>query len=129
MRRISLFLVAASTTLAILIALAAAIALIRLAGAGEEAADFVFGQEQAATPTPPSAAFAEWEVSGMVQQWVAARGNFPKDARWVRCNYATYNFQNHLWRVDCDFFFAETSTEPLATKTYLFDDRTGELRP
>lgn len=48
--------------------------------------------------------------------------------RLVTCTDASYLGGNKTWVVTCEYYVEEDDPTPNATRMYLFDDQTGELR-
>lgn len=82
-----------------------------------------------ATAIPPrlQPSFFESDVTRLAQVQVANQGQFPGDTRWVRCTNASFRRGNQLWIVTCEFRLERDDTLPTATRTYTFNDRTGQV--
>lgn len=80
------------------------------------------------TPTPriARANFTEQDVIGLSQPAVAGLP-FPTDTDWMRCVDASFRPGNGKWVVTCNYYKNREDLTAEQTRTYLFDDNTGEL--
>ena len=78
-----------------------------------------------------SHAFAANDVVHIVQADVAANESWPLDARTVYCHTAEYVSGNGMWVVECDYREDKADDEMvgklIGTRSYVFDDSTGEV--
>ena len=82
-----------------------------------------------ATISTPAANFTEFDAVRLTQAKVAENSrSWPADTHWVRCTSASYRSGNGLWVVTCEFRTNKDDPTPVSTKTYAFDDHTGQVR-
>ena len=81
--------------------------------------------------TESSHAFDASDVVRIVQAEVAANESWPTDARTVLCRSAEYVSGNGMWVVECDYREEKADDEMVGklvgTRSYVFDDSTGEV--
>lgn len=124
-------------------AVALVIAVIVLLAVGGETATAptpTTAPSQTASPTAEPAAAPNFEYSDVLtltEQWVGETVLFPQETDFVSCAKAEFREGNRMWVVTCDFFSEEdlpqtegivAPYEPKTSKTYLFDDRTGDVQ-
>lgn len=93
----------------------------------------VYTSSDNAPPTPrPSpeadAAFNSLDVLRLALPQVTGLF-FPEETEWVNCVTASYRSGNRKWVVTCEYRVNRNQPSPTTTRTYLFDDRTGQLVP
>ncbi len=71
-------------------------------------------------------AFTSADVLRLAQTQVANL-DFPSGTNWVRCTQASYREANQIWVVTCDFRVNRDDLQPTYSRTYTFNDRTGQL--
>lgn len=90
---------------------------------------YVESDEPIPTPVPTRLAgpvFLASDVLNLTRAQVEEADVFPSDTRWVSCVRATYWSGNGVWVVECEFRVNRTD-DPEVTRSYTFDDRTGNL--